>query len=116
MKTPAPTPTSTPATTPPSHSSTHEDFHGGTPSMGEPVAEPHSVVWAASHGTRRDLLVAMRDLVARDLDEGVPARDLASLTKRLLEITKEIEAIDAAANGDDVGKAAAAPDAAWPAA
>jgi hypothetical protein len=58
----------------------------------------------------------MRDLIARDLDAGVQARDLASLTKRLLEITKEIEAIDAASSGDTIGRAAAAADSAWPAA
>lgn len=69
-----------------------------------------SIASAASCGTRRDLLVAMRDRIAADLDEGVPARDLASLSKRLLEITKEIESIDAASSGDRVGKAAHTPD------
>ena len=71
---------------------------------------------AAASGSRRDVLVALRDLTARSLDEGVPPRDLASLTRRLLEITKEIEAIDAASSGDSVGKAAATPDESWPAA
>ena len=84
--------------------------------MARAIRKPLSVVQAASTGTRLDLLMAMRDLIARDLDAGVPARDLASLTKRLLEITKEIEAIHAAGAGDDVGKAAATPDSAWPAA
>lgn len=70
---------------------------------------------AAASGTERDLLVAMRDKIAADLDEGVPPRDLASLTKRLMEITREIKAIDAAENGDEVGDAAATPDEAWPA-
>jgi hypothetical protein len=54
--------------------------------------------------------MAMRDRIAADLDDGVPARDLASLSKRLLEITKEIEAIDAASSGDRVGHAAGTPD------
>lgn len=83
--------------------------------MAQPIRKPASIALAAS-GSRLDLLTAMRDLIARDLDEGVPARDLASLTKRLLEITKDIEAIHAASSGDGVGHAAATPDAAWPAA
>jgi hypothetical protein len=73
-------------------------------------AELPSISAAAASGSRRDLLVAMRDKIARDLDDGVPARELASLTRRLLEIAKDIEAIDAAEDGDDVGEAAATPD------
>lgn len=72
-----------------------------------------SIAEAASNGSRYDLLAAMRDRIALELDEGVPARDLASLTRRLLEITKEIEAIDAEASGDDIGRAAAQPDEPW---
>jgi hypothetical protein len=80
------------------------------------IVKASSVASAAATGTRRDLLVAMRDLIAHDLDDGVAARDLASLTKRLLEITKEIEALDAARDGDGVGRAAKTADSAWPAA
>lgn len=69
-----------------------------------------SIAEAAAHGTPRDLLIAMRDRIASDLDEGVPSRDLASLTKRLMEITREIAAIDAEDQGDTVGAAAATPD------
>jgi hypothetical protein len=69
---------------------------------------------AASTGSQRDLLVAMRDKIATELDGDVPARDLASLTKRLMEITREVEAIDAETKGDDVGNAASTPDEPWP--
>ena len=69
-----------------------------------------SIAQAASEGTQRALLVALRDRIAGDLDEGVPARDLASLSKRLMEITREIAAIDAEEKGDAVGNAAATPD------
>jgi hypothetical protein len=72
---------------------------------------PGSIAQAAAEGTQRDLLVAMRDHIANDLDEGVPARDLASLTKRLMDITREIAAIDAEEQGDAVSAAAATPDA-----
>ena len=44
------------------------------------------------------------------LDDGVPARELASLSKRLVDIAEEIAEIDADKKGDDVGDAAATPD------
>src|SRR5437868_5496523 len=70
-------------------------------------------VKAAAAGSYRDLLVALRDNIAGQIDEGIQARDLASLSRRLLEISKEIEAIDAADNGDDIGEAAVTPDEEW---
>lgn len=78
-----------------------------------PPGRPVSIKAAAASGSRRSLLVAMRDRVAEDLDQGVAARDLASLTRRLLEIAKEIDALDAAEKGDDVGRAAVTPDDPW---
>ena len=41
------------------------------------------------------------------------ARDLAALSRRLLEIAEDIEAIDAEGGVDDVGNAAATPDEEW---
>jgi hypothetical protein len=70
-----------------------------------------SITEAARSGDPRRLLEAMRDLVATQLDEGVPPRDMASLTKRLREITEDIAELDAAEKGDAVGVAAATPDA-----
>ena len=59
--------------------------------------EFRNILDAASNGDRRDLLVQMRNRIARTLDEpNCPARDQASLSRRLLEIGREIEAIDAA--------------------
>ena len=43
-----------------------------------------------STGTYADSLRATRDLIAEQLDAGVLARDLASLTKRLMDIQKEL--------------------------
>jgi hypothetical protein len=75
-------------------------------------AKKFTVTSAASEGSMRDLLVAMRDRVAKDVENpNTPARDLAALTRRLLEITKEIEAIDA--KGDQDVDHAPTPDAAW---
>lgn len=76
--------------------------------------KPRTIKAAAASGSRMDLLVAMRDKIAAELDEGVPARDLASLTRRLMEITREVEAILAGERGDDVGEAADTPDEEWP--
>ncbi len=77
-----------------------------TPAPAKP--QPKTVTKAASEGTRRELLVAMRARVATAVeDPNTPARDLAALTRRLMEIAKDIEAIDAR-NEDSDG--AAAPD------
>lgn len=55
-----------------------------------------TVVDAAEGGTTRDLLVAMRTRIAQAVgDADTPARDLAALTKRLVEVVRDIEAIDA---------------------
>jgi len=60
-----------------------------------PVQAPKTVTDAASAGSRRDLLVAMRARVATAVeDPNTPARDLAALTRRLMEIAKDIEALD----------------------
>lgn len=75
-------------------------------------AKPKTVTQAADKGSHRELLVAMRDRVAKAVeDPNTPARDLAALTRRLLEIAREIEAIDSRAGGDDIGEAASTPDA-----
>lgn len=58
------------------------------------VPLPASNVRAAAAGSYRDLLVALRDSIAGQIDEGIQARDLASLSRRLLEIAAELEALD----------------------
>ena len=61
-----------------------------------PSRSAKTITQAAESGTARDLLVAMRSIVAKAVgDADTPARDLASLTKRLMEIARDIEAIDA---------------------
>lgn len=77
-------------------------------------AKPLSVKAAADSGVRRHLLVALRARIAADIDNReTPPRDLAALSRRLLEIAREIEAIDAEENGDDIGDAASTPDEEW---
>jgi signal transduction histidine kinase len=69
---------------------------------------------AAATGVRRELLVALRARIARDIDDpNTPARDLASLSRRLLEVAKEIEVLDSRDEGDDVGQAASTGDRAF---
>lgn len=80
------------------------------------LAQPRklTVKEAAESGSHRDLLVAMRERIARTVsDPECPPRDLAALTRRLQDIAKEIEAIDAETKVDDIGEAAATPDETW---
>lgn len=78
-----------------------------------PPKKPLTVTDAASAGTHRDLLVAMRARVATAVqDPNTPARDLAALTRRLMEIAKDIEAMDAAAR-EEAEDLADAPDEDW---
>lgn len=65
----------------------------------------------AAAGSRRELLEALRDKIAADIDKGVPARDLASLSRRLMDISAELESLDD--DQDDISHAAATPDEDW---
>ena len=69
-----------------------------------------SVRDAAAAG-RRDLLVALRDKIAGEIDGDVHPRDLAALSRRLIEVATQLESFDDAA--DDISVAAAIPDEAW---
>jgi hypothetical protein len=66
-----------------------------------------SVSEAAKTGTVRELLEATRDRIAVAVENpNTPARDLAALTKRLLETVREIEALDAREDADNASSAA----------
>ena len=55
---------------------------------------PTTILEAAEQGSRIEELRAMRRRIARAMDDpNTPARDLAALSRRQLEIGKEIEAI-----------------------
>ena len=75
----------------------------------EAPAKPKTVTEAASSGSTRELLVAMRARLATAVENPTtPARDLAALTKRLVDVVRDIEALDArheqeaADDGNDV--------------
>lgn len=74
------------------------------------VREDDSSVADAARGSRRDLLVALRDNISNAIDDGVPARDLASLSLRLVKIAEELEELDAEAKETRVAVAASTPD------
>jgi hypothetical protein len=72
-----------------------------------------SVLDAVADGEQRDQLVAMRTRVAKAIDDpNIRGADLAALTRRLLEIGRELEALDAKAAEEDED-ADVIPDAAW---
>ena len=63
--------------------------------LGEaPARKITSVLEAAEAGSRVDELVQMRRVIARAIDnENTSPRDLAALSRRQIEISKEIEAL-----------------------
>lgn len=82
------------------------------PSTPKPRAK--TVAQAAATGNHRELLVAMRERIARTVsDPECPPRDLAALTRRLQDIAKEIEAIDLRAKEDGADAADVAADEDW---
>ena len=68
---------------------------------------------AAVSGNRISLLTALRDTISREIDTGVPARDLAALSRRLIDIAAELDGERARTDGDEIGDAADMEDAAW---
>lgn len=69
---------------------------------------PEGILEAIPQGERA-MLVALRANIAARLDEGVSDRDLASLSKRLMDLEREIKALDEEVEGD-VAEAARAED------
>ena len=51
---------------------------------------------AAKSGNKLDTLVALRDSIAANVEHCESGRDLAALSKRLMEVMNEIEQIQAA--------------------
>ena len=86
---------------------------GGSVGDDEPSGVSRGAVGSAAGEGRRALLTALRDRIAADIDAGVPARDLASLSKRLLDISAELDQVSTAEDGDDISRAADTPDEPW---
>lgn len=65
--------------------------------MHSPLESAGTIFAAAQSGNQEAMLIATRDRIAVTLDNPeTPARDLASLSKRLMEISREIEKLQAA--------------------
>lgn len=74
---------------------------------------PKTILEAAEQGSRVEELRAMRRRIARAMDDpNTPARDLAALSRRQLEIGKEIEAI-VVSEDEDHSVVVNADDEAW---
>lgn len=84
------------------------------PDARAPKRNPMSVLEAAESGSYLDELLALRRRCAVAVtDPTTPARDLAALMRRQIEISKEIRAITSADGGDEVADAASTADEAW---
>lgn len=72
-----------------------------------------NVVEAAESGDHRELLLAMRERIARTVNNpDCPPRDLAALTRRLQDIAKEIDSLDRRAK-EEAKEDAVAVDEKW---
>lgn len=61
------------------------------------ASAPRTVTQAVESGTHREQLTAMRARIAKAIDDpNIRGADLAALTRRLLEIGREVDALDAA--------------------
>lgn len=76
-------------------------------------AKPVTILEAAERGSRLEELRAMRRRLAKAMDDpNTPARDLAALSRRQLEIGREVEAI-LVAEDEDHSVIASTEDEAW---
>lgn len=82
-------------------------------SEGERKPVKPKTIKQAADASERDLLVSLRTLLATELDKGaVPAHALASVSAKLREYDREIRALDARDDEQEV-KRASAPDETW---
>lgn len=58
-----------------------------------------TLVQAAKKNSRRDTLVALRDKLAAAIDDCESGRDIAALSKRLMEVMGELDALPDPNNG-----------------
>lgn len=63
-----------------------------------------NLVQAAASGSRRDTLEALRDKVASSIQDCDSGRDVAALSKRLMEIMAELESLPKPADADELAE------------
>jgi len=84
------------------------------PGESAPVVPKLTVAQAAATGDHKALLVAMRERIATAVSSAdCPPRDLAALTRRLQDISKEIEALVLRAREEGSDAADVAADEEW---
>ena len=75
-------------------------------------ARPESVASAVTDGSARDVNLAMQDRIAKAIDAAdIRGADLAALSRRLIELRKELAALDAQAK--EAAEDESVSDAAW---
>lgn len=57
--------------------------------------EPMTITEASEAGDRLGILRCLQDTIAREIEAGIPPRDLAALSRRLMEIAKEVDELEA---------------------
>jgi hypothetical protein len=73
-----------------------------------------TVVQAAARGTHEELLTALRLRLAAAMEDPIAhPRDLAALSRQVVEISKELHATTRGTEDDPVGEAAATADERW---
>lgn len=74
---------------------------------------PAGVTSACDSGDRRKVMIALRTRLAKAIDDPrTPARDLAALSRRLIEVTKDLESLDAAVEREG-SESGPTPDERW---
>lgn len=75
---------------------------------------PSTVAQAVKDGSSKDVLMTLRARIAQTIDDpGTPPRDLAALSRRLVDIDKELRSMDVAEREEMVQGGEAAGDEEW---
>ena len=75
---------------------------------------PSTVAQAVKDGSSKDVLMTLRARIAQTIDDpGTPPRDLAALSRRLVDIDKELRSMDVAEREEAVQGGEAAGDEEW---
>lgn len=68
----------------------------------EPRKRSKTILQAASDGSQKDVLIALRRRLASSIQsKDTPPRDLAALSRRLMEVMDQLEAIEAQSQKGD---------------
>ena len=62
------------------------------------------LVSAARSGNKRDTLEALRDKIASSIQDCESGRDVAALSKRLMEVMNEIDALPSMSDDDELAE------------